>query len=858
MKGDFTSLNFQADNHYSSVRLQQGRVQLDADWNEQIDIAAHRDETTATDVVGREGGPLHAAGFAVTAQAGNLVVGAGRYYVDGILCENEAAVTVAAEPAVANVFGQPDLPGVPLPGADGTYLAYLDVWQRHLTALEAPAIREEALGGPDTCTRTKVVWQVKLENVSSVPGVTCGSFPADWIPTRAASTGRLRAQAQPSAIDEGPCIIPAGAGFRRLENQLYRVEIHADSAAAGGPTFKWSRDNGIVLARLENIVGNDLIIADPGKDASLGFASGQWVELSDEGRTLRGEPGVLVELASAQGTVLTVSAWPNNTPLTLASFGAGPSVRRWDSESAAAVTTGAFVALESGVQVEFAAGGEYRTGDYWLIPARSLTGTVQWPRSAPDAQGQTTPLFETRHGTAHHFCRLALLQRTGGVWSALHDCRTLFPPLTEVSALHYVGGDGQEAMPDLSQPAATIPLARPLEVGVANLPGARVRFAITLGGGRLNGVASPVDVLTDAEGVARCTWQLDSTLLSQQVSAHLLDAALAPLSLPVHFNANLSVASQVAFDDQLCRLNVRTVQRAIEALCGQRVLRYVSGDGQEGPANTAVPGLLIVGVEDGAGRPVPNAQVTFAVEQGGGIVRPVGGNFASSVTIATDDPAGLARCEWRLGSDPTVVNIVRATLAGAPQGNPLPVIFRGVIPTAPLWPRVARISWANDRPMTAAQFLANGLTVDFSEPMHPATASLDTFVVTVELAEADPAGAFAGHRSHILQGVIEAQGPTWRFRIPPAQATAFPPAVARWLGQESTLFASRRLRCRVVLKGNTILDERGTRPLDGNTIGRLGPIDPLTNLPTTDLRLPSGDGTIGGDFESWFYLEAPG
>ena len=89
-------------------------------------------------------------------------------------------------------------------------------------------------------------------------------------------------------------------------------------------------------------------------------------------------------------------------------------------------------------------------------------------------------------------------------------------------------------------------------------------------------------------------------------------------------------------------------------------------------------------MEDGAGRPVPNAQVTFTVEQGGGTVRPLGGNFASSVTIATEDPAGLARCEWRLGSDPTVVNIVRATLAGAPQGNPLPVLFRGVIPTTPL------------------------------------------------------------------------------------------------------------------------------------------------------------------------------
>jgi len=28
----------------------------------------------------------------------------------------------------------------------------------------------------------------------------------------------------------------------------------------------------------------------------------------------------------------------------------------------------------------------------------------------------------------------------------------------------------------------------------------------------------------------------------------------------------------------------------------------------------------------------------------------------------------------------------------------------------------------------------------------------------------------------------------------------------------------------------------------------------MTNQPFTDLLFPSGDGTIGGDFESWFYL----
>jgi hypothetical protein len=35
------------------------------------------------------------------------------------------------------------------------------VWERHVTWIEDDSIREPALGGPDTCTRAKVTWQVK-------------------------------------------------------------------------------------------------------------------------------------------------------------------------------------------------------------------------------------------------------------------------------------------------------------------------------------------------------------------------------------------------------------------------------------------------------------------------------------------------------------------------------------------------------------------------------------------------------------------------------------------------------------------------------------------------------------------------
>src|ERR687896_1232130 len=106
MKGDFTRETFRRERHYSGVRMQQGRVQLDADWNEQADIGRYRDETEATDVVGRCGGPLHDAAFAVTvdaANAGDFLLGAGRYYVDGLLCENEEEVRWTQ---------QPDLPGL--------------------------------------------------------------------------------------------------------------------------------------------------------------------------------------------------------------------------------------------------------------------------------------------------------------------------------------------------------------------------------------------------------------------------------------------------------------------------------------------------------------------------------------------------------------------------------------------------------------------------------------------------------------------------------------------------------------------------------------------------------------------------
>jgi len=119
MKGDFSRLTFGSERRYSSVRLQQGRVLVDADWNEEHDILAHRIATETVDVIGKCGAPLHAPGLHVVASfaeltpeeqalpgnanppAGPLLVSAGRYYVDGLLIENARIVSI---------LDQPDLP----------------------------------------------------------------------------------------------------------------------------------------------------------------------------------------------------------------------------------------------------------------------------------------------------------------------------------------------------------------------------------------------------------------------------------------------------------------------------------------------------------------------------------------------------------------------------------------------------------------------------------------------------------------------------------------------------------------------------------------------------------------------------
>src|SRR3954447_1113138 len=271
MRGDFSRDSFNERAGFSGVLRLQGRVQLDADDNENQAILLHQLRTLAMDVIGKHGGPegesmgvenpstAHKLDFAITP---------GRYYVEGLLCENWERCTYRGigDPALCQPWWRPPGP----PETDTTYIAYLEVWERSLSAVENDpsrplatpgALREVALGGADSAARRQLLWRIRLGSTEGGPATTpkqndraSGGDPiwAKWFDFwHGKPRGRMRAQiTEQPAGDSDPCVISPRAAYRGLENQLSRIEIcrggpanHDPNDRADGATFVWSRNN---------------------------------------------------------------------------------------------------------------------------------------------------------------------------------------------------------------------------------------------------------------------------------------------------------------------------------------------------------------------------------------------------------------------------------------------------------------------------------------------------------------------------------------------------------------------------------------------------------------------------------------
>lgn len=802
MKGDFTRFTFDPKRHYKSVLMQQGRVVLDADWNEQADIEEHIRETAVRDVVGRCGSPIEHAGFGIDVAPGglNLILSSGRIYVDGILCELEEEVGYFENPAfmvsedltqltisdgdrldlkkeqwveisaridsdginydisespvvpeqvirqvlwIVEIQKDPDANKMALTldgtvnedlinaaksngiyikiffriepeqamcnESSATFLAYLDVWNRHITAVEDDSIREKALKGPDTSTRIKTEWRVRLapcnpESIQKSIQDEISCHQASLILKNLLHLGHshLAVHLQPaqegsndaSAMD--PCLALSGASYKGLENQLYRVEIH-QPGGVGEATFKWSRYNGAMAFAIGDFIPDlfaggktseaeipakfhRIKLSRLGWDETLRIHLGDLVEVLGDETELLGKPGTLARVMEIDEADLV---------LTLTADVAGhanesnPKIRRWDmdkskmaeSPSIDGMPTGSisgesgWIEIEKGIEVRFKGGDNYQTGDYWLIPARD-SGKIEWPHDEND--------FVPKFGIQHHSCLLAVLSLSGdGIWKLERDCRKLFSPLSDTILLSHVGGDGQEAMPGFWLPA-------PFEVRVTRgelpLEGAEISFEIFEG----QGVLDPADgsVLTDVGGIARCKCQItksaDQDNFNIRVRAKLLRGATADeisdQTCPtIIFNANASVAAQVAYDPPLNECGqlkgVTTVRGAIDGLCHQVSFSYAGGDGQEAIAGKKLAEPFRVRVARGS-YPVKNAVVNFKIDSGKGLLE--SDKVGTDLDIETD-PNGIAACYCTPKENATIRAILKKP--DPPSADTAPVIW---------------------------------------------------------------------------------------------------------------------------------------------------------------------------------------
>lgn len=430
MAGDYTRFTHKPDKRYSGVLMQQGRVQLDADWNEEIDIIKRRWQLQAMDTFGPSAVPKETTpdAFKIGFLAGppaNLSLGAGRIYVDGLLAELFEGEQFKGN--AITYLNQPFFPAPPALPANGEAIVFLDVWEREVTYIEDADLLEKALGGPDTATRTQTAWQVRVQ---SVQDAECGAA----LPRGSAGLLSSRAISPPAPDD--PCIISPSGGYRGLENRLYRVEVHTAGTLATA-RFKWSQENASVVSRVTQITTtgsqSKLKVTRIGRDKILRFQVNDWVEILDDNLELNGQPGVMAKV-----TVVAEATQELTLDRDISAAGFNPAdatrhtrVRRWNQrnnividvgvETGLVGVSGGFIPLEDGVEVSFGIdpnpnlSGNFHVGDYWLFAARTVDGTVEELVSAPP------------RGIIHHYTQLGTLTGLGTNNPETHDCRNLWP-----------------------------------------------------------------------------------------------------------------------------------------------------------------------------------------------------------------------------------------------------------------------------------------------------------------------------------------------------------------------------------------------------------------------------------------------
>jgi hypothetical protein len=456
MSSDRARRSYDVERMYRSVVSQQGRVTLEADANEAEEIRANESRIELIHIIGPNGAPD--GGFKISAPVSeahflDFAIGQGTLYVGGVRVHNRdpKATYLSQKNRDGTEYAREwaDYPAdrvhsFPAGAADAVAKAdwegrmeaiYLTVAEQEVSAVEDPALREVALGGPDTAARTRLVQRVQRFPVSAN---TCDDAFAEVVKhyatgavfqpfnMRLVSNLRLRADFVPTTAPADACQPTAQIGFLGPENQLMRVQVNDPH------TLLWGWDNASFLYRATVKDVKTLQLEGIPVDVYHQPRPQQWAELLATAVDLRDG----ARIAAASGKPVRVHAYDATSRLVtleiaLPKTAVGDSVflRMWENRLTLPASEGTAAELlmangaSTGVRV-YLKGVEPVAGDYWMIGVRPGT-----PQAILPARLST---WQHPDGPGRWLAPLAVILWHPKSKSAhVTDCRPRFEPLVD-------------------------------------------------------------------------------------------------------------------------------------------------------------------------------------------------------------------------------------------------------------------------------------------------------------------------------------------------------------------------------------------------------------------------------------------
>jgi hypothetical protein len=447
MVADIARITYDATRQYRSVISQQGRVTLEADNNEAATLASEALRLETIDIIGPTGalGDGYEVGPGVT--PGGISIQPGIFYLGGWRLELDKAIDLPAQSG-----------GDTKIGANENLLVALLLTEQSVCAVEDQALREVALGGPDSAARSRLMQhflRLPLDGDTCAEGAALieGVLASDGVSVDPAtlqliSQARLQAGFVPGPTNTDPCTPAAAGGYLGADNQLVRVTITAYDATAKTGTLLWGWNNASLLYRATVVDPLTLTLSNTPVDDEHAPQLGQMVEILrteldlGDGNFIAARQGFVTAVAQAYSfdsqqivlnTALPAEYQNDKNPL---------FVRLW--QASVPFTAAQPVALDSvnGVTVTITLPvlpSHIAARPFWRFAVRPSTPQMIYPQRYADSP-------QPSDGPRQWIADLAVVQPSFNQgWNPLADCRVPFPPPSSGQCCGLVLGPGDVA-----------------------------------------------------------------------------------------------------------------------------------------------------------------------------------------------------------------------------------------------------------------------------------------------------------------------------------------------------------------------------------------------------------------------------